>query len=221
MIRKQIKYAVVGVLAAGVLAACGGRAEAAMTQPIATEALTGAAAQAAGAGGTDSAASAGTGTAASFEPSGDLETDLANYCRLKAEETAIETEIGKLEASFRVGSIAEEEFRAKKQELVSQENETERRADILEHAVDLAYYQAGQEMPQGDVKELLSQKQELERSQHEAELSQDQLKNDYWNDKITREDFISQMTEQIRSEEELDRKEEVLEDALERLGWDD
>lgn len=235
---KKIKFALAGILAAGVLAACGSKAEAAMTQPIAAESLSGAAVSEAAATKTAAAGSAqteGTGAAASsgaettsgagakaaFEPSGDLETDLANYSRLKAEETAIETEIGKLEASFRVGSVAETDFRSKKQELIAQENELERQEDILEHAVDLAYYQAGQETPQGDVKELLSRKQEVERSQHENELAQDQLKNDYWNDKITRDDFVSQLTEKIRQEEELDRQEEVLEDTLERLGWDD
>lgn len=251
--KNQVKYTVLAVAAAAMLAACGGQqAQASMTQPIASEALTEAAAQQNGAPEQSGSSAAGMGvspaqnssaavpaavseagaavstaaaangtTAASLEVTGDLSTDLANYAKLKAEEEAVGVEIGKLEAAFRVGSIAENEFRAQKQDLVAQENDLERQADILENAVDLAYYQAGQSLPEGDVKSLLSQKQELEGRQHETELVQDKLENAYWNGDITREEFISQMAEQIQNEEEQDRQEEALEDALERLGWDD
>ena len=210
------KYIVIGIVAAA-LAGCGNQQQTAMTQPIVTEAISAQAQTEQTQAETEQAqadqsqtgqpqteeSQAAAGTEAASLYTGDPATDEENYYRIKAEKEAVDVEIDRLEASFRIGDLAAEEFRAQKQALERQENELEYQEELLEHAVDLAYMQAGEALPEGDVRTLLQQDAELERQENELELEMDALERSYRNSEIQREDFISQMTELLRSDLEL------------------
>ena len=235
---KKMRYLVAGIVAAAVLSGCGAGPEpqqvVQQTQPIMTESLgpettretapetspekEETAAQEAGEG--QSGASETARETAAQETAA-VETDEESYYRVKAEKEAVEIELDRLEASFRVGELDEESFRSQKWELELQEEELEDQEDYLEHAVDLAYYQSEPGLPEGDLQSLLQQMQELKKQELELEAATDSLERSYRNEEISREDFIRQMTEAVRSEEALDRQEELLERALERLGYDD
>ena len=91
---------------------------------------------------------------------------------------------------------------------------------MLEDMAEMYFYQ-NVELPQGDIQSLLDQLAQVDSEKYEQENQERQLKLQYRNGEISREDFISGMKESIRQEEELDVREELLEDSLERLGWDD
>lgn len=212
-------YIAAGLLSAGVLMGCGQQAtaaepvSAAMTQPIQTTAALLQGGQETSASGMEKE---------TVKPSGDLETDLSAYARLKAEEEAAEIDIDNLEAAFRVGSIDQESLKSQKAELIQNLQGLERQADILENAIDLAYYEEkGSSLPEGDIKSLLSEKLALESQQSQNELLQEQLEYAYRNGETEREEFIQEYAGYVRTEEELDRREELLENALELQGYDD
>lgn len=152
---------------------------------------------------------------------GDTEADQESYYRVKAEKDAVDIDIDILEADFRVGKTGREEFISRKAELETKEDELERQENILESAIDLAYYQLEEGLPEGDIQSLISQKYELERRDNELETEEDRLEADYRSGKITRDEYIEQRTQGIREEEELERQDDLLERALERLGYDD
>lgn len=209
---KKMRYLVAGIVAAAVLSGCGADREpqqvVQQTQPIMTESL-----------GPETVQETAQETAAQENTA--VEADEESYYRVKAEKEAVEIELDRLEASFRVGELDEESFRSQKRELELQEEELEDQEDYLEHAVDLAYYQSEPGLPEGEPQSLLQQMQELKKQELELEAAADSLERSYRNQEISREDFIRQMTETVRSEEALDRQEELLERALERLGYDD
>ena len=234
---KKMRYILAGIVAAAVLSGCGAGQEpqqvVQQTQPIMTESLGPETVQetaqetapekeeaASETGETQSGASDTTQESTAQEAVVG-ETDEESYYRVKAEKEAVEIELDRLEASFRVGELDEESFRSQKWELELQEEELEDQEDYLEHAVDLAYYQSEPGLPEGDLQSLLQQMQELKKQELELEAATDSLERSYRNEEISREDFIRQMTEAVRSEEALDRQEELLERALERLGYDD
>ena len=230
---KKMRYILAGIVAAAVLSGCGADREpqqvVQQTQPIMTESLGPETIQetapekeeaASETGETQSGASDTTQESTAQEAVVG-ETDEESYYRVKAEKEAVEIELDRLEASFRVGELDEESFRSQKWELELQEEELEDQEDYLEHAVDLAYYQSEPGLPEGDLQSLLQQMQELKKQELELEAATDSLERSYRNEEISREDFIRQMTEAVRSEEALDRQEELLERALERLGYDD
>lgn len=230
---KKMRYILAGIVAAAVLSGCRAGQEpqqvVQQTQPIMTESRGPETIQetapekeeaASETGETQSGASDTTQESTAQEAVVG-ETDEESYYRVKAEKEAVEIELDRLEASFRVGELDEESFRSQKWELELQEEELEDQEDYLEHAVDLAYYQSEPGLPEGDLQSLLQQMQELKKQELELEAATDSLERSYRNEEISREDFIRQMTEAVRSEEALDRQEELLERALERLGYDD
>ena len=97
---------------------------------------------------------------------------------------------------------------------------TNAQEEMLEDMAEMYFYQ-NVELPQGDIQSLLDQLAQVDSEKYEQENQERQLKLQYRNGEISREDFISGMKESIRQEEELDVREELLEDSLERLGWDD
>lgn len=220
---KKMRYILAGIVAAAVLSGCGAGQEpqqvVQQTQPIMTESLGPETIQETAPEKEEAASETAQGTAAQETTA--VETDEESYYRVKAEKEAVEIELDRLEASFRVGELDEESFRSQKWELELQEEELEDQEDYLEHAVDLAYYQSEPGLPEGDLQSLLQQMQELKKQELELEAATDSLERSYRNEEISREDFIRQMTEAVRSEEALDRQEELLERALERLGYDD
>lgn len=152
--------------------------------------------------------------------SGDPQQDQDTYCRVKAEQDAIEIEISNLEAAYRVGSMDEPSFQSQRTALRDQKRELDRQEEMLEDMVEMYYYQT-MEIPQGDIQSLLDQLSQVNSQKNDQESQESQLKLQYRNGEISREDFITAMQENIGLEEELDVKEELLEDSLERLGWDD
>ena len=152
--------------------------------------------------------------------SGDLAQDVETYCQVKAQKDAVEIEIDNLEAAYRVGSLDQQSFQSQRAALQNQERELDWQEEMLEDMAEMYFYQ-NVELPQGDIQSLLDQLAQVDSEKYEQENQERQLKLQYRNGEISREDFISGMKESIRQEEELDVREELLEDSLERLGWDD
>ena len=151
--------------------------------------------------------------------SGDLAQDIETYCQVKAQKDAVEIEIDNLEAAYRVGSLDQQSFQSQRAALQNQERELDWQEEMLEDMAEMYFYQ-NVELPQGDIQSLLDQLAQVDSEKYEQENQERQLKLQYRNGEISREDFISGMKESIRQEEELDVREELLEDSLERLGWD-
>lgn len=239
----------IGAAAAALLTACGQSQSTGMTQPIAastaqvqtvrTEETSPAAGETAAgnttagnmAGAENIAAEETTAAGGALAPSetaqtsyptasGDPQQDQDTYCRVKAEQDAIEIEISNLEAAYRVGSMDETSFQSQRTALRDQKRELDRQEEVLEDMVEMYYYQT-MEIPQGDIQSLLDQLSQVNSQKNDQESQESQLKLQYRNGEISREDFITAMQENIGLEEELDVKEELLEDSLERLGWDD
>lgn len=239
----------IGAAAAALLTACGQSQSTGMTQPIAastaqvqtvrTEETSPAAGETAAgnttagnmAGAENIAAEETTAAGGALAPSetaqtsyptasGDPQQDQDTYCRVKAEQDAIEIEISNLEAVYRVGSMDETSFQSQRTALRDQKRELDRQEEVLEDMVEMYYYQT-MEIPQGDIQSLLDQLSQVNSQKNDQESQESQLKLQYRNGEISREDFITAMQENISLEEELDVKEELLEDSLERLGWDD
>ncbi len=239
----------IGAAAAALLTACGQSQSTGMTQPIAastaqvqtvrTEETSPAAGETAAgnttagnmAGAENIAAEETTAAGGALAPSetaqtsyptasGDPQQDQDTYCRVKAEQDAIEIEISNLEAAYRVGSMDETSFQSQRTALRDQKRELDRQEEVLEDMVEMYYYQT-MEIPQGDIQSLLDQLSQVNSQKNDQESQESQLKLQYRNGEISREDFITAMQENISLEEELDVKEELLEDSLERLGWDD
>lgn len=237
------RFILTGAAAAVLLTACGQGQSTGMTQPIAATTAQVQTVQetvsSTSAGGTESgdrtgeetvtAAETTAGTAAAPSEtaqtsyptaSGDPQQDQDTYCRVKAEQDAIEIEISNLEAAYRVGSMDETSFQSQRTALRDQKRELDRQEEVLEDMVEMYYYQT-MEIPQGDIQSLLDQLSQVNSQKNDQESQESQLKLQYRNGEISREDFITAMQENISLEEELDVKEELLEDSLERLGWDD
>ena len=239
----------IGAAAAALLTACGQSQSTGMTQPIAastaqvqtvrTEETSPAAGETAAgnttagnmAGAENIAAEETTAAGGALAPSETAQTsyptasgapqqDQDTYCRVKAEQDAIEIEISNLEAAYRVGSMDEPSFQSQRTALREQKRELDRQEEMLEDMVEMYYYQT-MEIPQGDIQSLLDQLSQVNSQKNDQESQESQLKLQYRNGEISREDFITGMQENISLEEELDVKEELLEDSLERLGWDD
>ena len=237
------RFILTGAAAAVLLTACGQGQSTGMTQPIAATTAQVPTVQetvsSTSAGGTESgdrtgeetvtAAETTAGTAAAPSEtaqtsyptaSGDPQQDQDTYCRVKAEQDAIEIEISNLEAAYRVGSMDEPSFQSQRTALRDQKRELDRQEEMLEDMVEMYYYQT-MEIPQGDIQSLLDQLSQVNSQKNDQKSQESQLKLQYRNGEISREDFITAMQENISLEEELDVKEELLEDSLERLGWDD
>ena len=205
-----------GVTAMLLLAGCAGQGQStAMTQPIASAQSQESQSVQAQAPESSQAAQAALPSASS-----DLAQDIETYCQVKAQKDAVEIEIDNLEAAYRVGSLDQQSFQSQRAALQNQERELDWQEEMLEDMVEMYFYQ-NVELPQGDIQSLLDQLAQVDSEKYEQENQERQLKLQYRNGEISREDFISGMKESILQEEELDVREELLEDSLERLGWDD
>jgi len=147
--------------------------------------------------------------------------DAESYYRAKAEQDAIHIDIAKLEADFRVGKLSKEDFAAQKSQLEAEKDALDREEDRLEDSLDLAYSQSSPALPSGSLEELRSMASELEQKEHQLEAQEDALEQSYWSGDVTRDEFIAQQIELIRTEETMDREADLLEDTLEAMGFDD
>jgi hypothetical protein len=150
-----------------------------------------------------------------------LPSEEESYYKVKAELDAIDIDIENLEADYRIGKLSREDFTAQKSQLEAQENSLEQEKDQLEDSMDLAYLQSNPSVPSGSLDELRSAKAELEKKERQLEAQEDSLERSYQAGEISREDFITQQIEIIRSEESIDREDDLLEQAMEAMGFDD
>lgn len=68
---------------------------------------------------------------------------------------------------------------------------------------------------------MVSQLKEVELAEKQLELSLDQAEQNYINNTISREDYILQVIELEKQNDILDKQDDILEETLESLGWDD
>ena len=195
------RFILTGAAAAVLLTACGQGQSTGMTQPIAATTAQVQTVQetvsSTSAGGTESgdrtgeetvtAAETTAGTAAAPSEtaqtsyptaSGDPQQDQDTYCRVKAEQDAIEIEISNLEAAYRVGSMDEPSFQSQRTALRDQKRELDRQEEMLEDMVEMYYYQT-MEIPQGDIQSLLDQLSQVNSQKNDQESQESQLKLQY------------------------------------------
>lgn len=168
--------------------------------------------------GTSQTAAAPADTASTASTAG--QDTFSQYIDIKAQRDALDIEEEKLEANYRVGKLDETTFRQQRQDLEAQDDELERQEENLEDQLERQWRQSAT-LPTGTLEELLQQKRDAEAKSDDLEYQEDQLERDYRDDKITREDFLTRQKELLRQIEELDWQEELLEEAMERQGWDD
>lgn len=144
---------------------------------------------------------------------------LQKYCAIKAEADAVDVEQDILESDYRIGKIDSAAFQAKKTELRNQEDSL----DLQKDQQKLALYQAipQRNLPNGSMEELKNRLRQLELTENELEVKEDRLEEDYRLGAVSREEFIIQQTELLILDEKNDYEKDLVEDALELLGWDD
>ena len=120
-----------------------------------------------------------------------------------------------------MGKLSKEDFAAQKSQLEAEKDALDREEDRLEDSLDLAYSQSSPSLPSGSLEELRSMASELEQKEHQLEAQEDALEQSYWSGDVARDEFIVQQIELIRTEETMDREADLLEDALEAMGFDD
>lgn len=147
--------------------------------------------------------------------------DSERYYRIKAEKDAVELDIEELEARYRVGETDRESFEAQRRELKAEEERLDDEEDMLEDMAEFSFYKNIEKLPEGSAEELFGELSGLKERERELEIRERELESDYREGNITRDEFISSRSEDIREEEELDMREELLERALERMGYDD
>lgn len=137
----------------------------------------------------------------------------------KAELSAVDIEEDILEADYRMGKITETDFTTSRMKLLEQEKNLDLKKEQIQMA--LRSLLTPPQRPTGTIEELLAQLRELKVSEQSLELKETQLKQQYRLKEISRDDFITQKSQLIRQEAALDEQEDLLEDTLELLGWDD
>lgn len=151
----------------------------------------------------------------------DYSADAENYYKVKAEKDAVELDIENLQAEYRVGELDKESFESRIRELRMEEERLDNEEDMLEDAIEFSRYRSDMALLEGDAETLFNEMSSLKDKERELELRGRELESDYRAGNITRDEFVSSRTEDIREEEELDMREELLERALERMGYDD
>lgn len=144
---------------------------------------------------------------------------IENYYKNVGEEKAIEADIKKLELDFKRKSIQSDDFQTQKATLKTQENALESQIDLLEDRITI-------NLPENwvdttDMEQMIQKLQEVEIAEKQMEISIDQAEQDYINNNITREDYIQKVIELEKQKDVLDKQEDILEQTLESLGWDD
>lgn len=154
-------------------------------------------------------------TAPSAEEPPSPAEELNLYYQMKAEQDAIEIEKENLESAYRIGKVAEESFRAKKEELERRDEELDKLKKPLKpiHA----------HIPPAEttLERLLQQLEKLERQENSLDSEEDNLEEAFRSGKMDRETFILNQADLLYREDLLDAQKHGCEDALELLGWDD
>ena len=109
------------------------------------------------------ASQAASQTSLSDIVTGDQAKDEETYYQVKAEKDAVEIDIENLEASFRIGTISQEDFTSQKADLKTQEDYLDAQEEILEDSLDLAYRKSNPALPEGTAEELFSAEMSMTR----------------------------------------------------------
>ena len=148
-----------------------------------------------------------------------------SYEDVKAEKNAVEAEIDALEADYRVGKIGTDEFKNAKKELEIKKDALDDMEDDMEdHMEDHMeenYSQSNNFVLGTTVEELLNQKRQKEIEEEYLDDQEDIIKNEYKAGKITRDEFVEKQKQISTRDEELDVLDDMVDDALDRLGYDD
>lgn len=144
---------------------------------------------------------------------------IENYYKNVGEEKAIEADIKKLELDFKRRAIESDAFQTQKAALKAQENALESQIDLLEDRITI-------NLPENwidttDMEQMIQKLQEVEIAEKQMEISIDQAEQEYINNNIIREDYIQKVIELEKEKDVLDKQEDILEQTLESLGWDD
>ena len=152
-------------------------------------------------------------------PSTELSGDANSYFSAKAEKDWIDVELDKAEYEYRNGSLSADEFKSKKIDLEDRERTLERTEDSLEYIVEreLSVY----DFSGKNIEELLTEKRDVEKQENELELEEHKLEDEYRLGNITKDEFIQKQTRIVERETKLDVLDDSIENALERLGYDD
>ena len=152
-------------------------------------------------------------------PSTELSGDVNSYFSAKAEKDWIDVELDKAEYEYRNGSLSADEFKSKKIDLEDRERTLERTEDSLEYIVEreLSVY----DFSGKNIEELLTEKRDVEKQENELELEEHKLEDEYRLGNITKDEFIQKQTRIVERETKLDVLDDSIENALERLGYDD
>ena len=152
-------------------------------------------------------------------PSTELSGDANSYFSAKAEKDWIDVELDKAEYEYRNGSLSADEFKSKKIDLEDRERTLERTEDSLEYIVEreLSVY----DFSGKNIEELLTEKRDVEKQENELELEEHKLEDDYRLGNITKDEFIQKQTRIVERETKLDVLDDSIENALERLGYED
>ncbi|MBO8433702.1 MAG: hypothetical protein IAC55_00085 [Tyzzerella sp.] len=152
-------------------------------------------------------------------PSTELSGDANSYFSAKAEKDWIDVELDKAEYEYRNGSLSADEFKSKKIDLEDRERTLERTEDSLEYIVEreLSVY----DFSGKNIEELLTEKRDVEKQENELELEEHKLEDEYRLGNITKDEFIQKQTSIVERETKLDVLDDSIENALERLGYDD
>lgn len=144
---------------------------------------------------------------------------IENYYKIVAEEKAIEADIEKLEKDFTAKRIDANTLQTQKATLKQQENTLENQIDALEYQIPISLPQNW--VDTSNMEQMIQKLKEVEIAENQLELSIDQAEQDYINNTITREDFITKVIELEKQKDILDKQDDFLEQTLESLGWDD
>jgi len=136
-----------------------------------------------------------------------------------AEEKAIEADIEKLEQQFHTNTIDTNTLQSQKTALKQQENTLEAQIDALEYQIPITLPQNWVDTT--NMEQMIQKLKEVELAEKQLELSLDQAEQNYINNTISREDYILQVIELEKQNDILDKQDDILEETLESLGWDD
>lgn len=144
---------------------------------------------------------------------------IENYYKMVAEEKAIEADIEKLEQQFHANTIDANTFQNQKATLKQQENTLEIQIEALEYQVPITLPQNWVDTT--NMEQMIQKLKEVELSEKQLELSFDQAEQNYINNTLSRQDYVTQIIELEKQKDILDKQDDILEETLEALGWDD
>lgn len=144
---------------------------------------------------------------------------LQRYCSVKAELDAIDIEEDMLEAKYRIGKIETAAFTAQKTALSSQEDTL--KIQEVQSKLDLRQASSPPILPKGDKQDLLRRLYQLESDENALELQEEYLESKYRDGTISRQDYISQQTALLIQDDTIEQENDLVEQALKLLGWDD